>query len=159
MVGVRSRLCHDQRVAVLRFRRRARAAAFVVQPAAMAHGGSQVCNHSASGKETAVGYPMYPLGPTCTPSAWSGPLKHSITYLRIPRRGDTFPFVRSATDVVQKSKCKCYSNHISHFMCPFHQTIHTRDPDIELVDGWIVPKFSHCPPFRDDHGVTACHAA
>ena len=60
----------------------------------------QVCNHSA---RTAVGYPMYPLGPTCTPSAWSGPLKHSITSLRIPRRGDTLFFVRSATDVVQQS--------------------------------------------------------
>jgi len=116
----------------------------------------QVCNHSA---RTAVGYPMYPLGPTCTPSAWSGPLKHSITSLRIPRRSDTFYFVRYATEAVQQSKSKCHSNYISHFMCPFHQTIHTRDPDIESVGGRIVPKFSHCSPFRDDHGVTACHAA
>ena len=159
MLGVRSRVCHATRPAgfgapVSPAGARRRSSFSQPQPSWRPW---QMVDRYSKPSITAVGW--VPLYPPCTPSAWSGLLKHSITSLRIPRRSDTFCFVRSATDAVQQSKSKCHSNYISHFMCPFHQTIHTRDPDIESVGGRIVPKFSHCSPFRDDHGVTACHAA
>jgi len=147
MVGVRSRVCHATRPAGFGAPDSPAGARRGVRRSTSRHGDPwliPIRNPQQPSKEkpsntranTAVGmgYPMYPLGPTCTPSAWSGPLKHSITSLRIPRRSDTFFFVRSATDVVQQSKSKCHSNDISHLMCRLTKRF---TPGIRTLNWWI----------------------